>query len=58
MVLILLTRTNFGSTDSIPSREKTDGAKLKQLSAAEDGAVWGVNTEGQVCSLCSIVQTF
>lgn len=28
--------------------ENTPGAKLKQLSAAEDGAVWGVNAEGQV----------
>jgi hypothetical protein len=29
-------------------REKTTGAKLKQLSAAEDGAVWGVNNNGEV----------
>jgi hypothetical protein len=31
-------------------REKTTGAKLKQLSAAEDGAVWGVNNNGEVLS--------
>jgi hypothetical protein len=29
------------------SWQQTPGAKLRQLSAAEDGSVWGVNQEGQ-----------
>ncbi len=33
---------------TLVTREKTTGAKLKQLSAAEDGAVWGVNNNGEV----------
>ena len=35
-------------------REKTRGAKLKQLSAAEDGAVWGVNNNGEVLFALSV----
>lgn len=34
--------------EGILVRERTAGTKMKQLSAAEDGAVWGVNNGGQV----------